>query len=198
MSTFIDTSALLAVLDADDQNHPMAKQAWENLVANESDLVCKNYVLVETFALVQSRLGLEAVRTFQEDIVPLLRIEWIDAQSHASGVAALLIAAGNSVWWIAPASMRCGVWESRPPSLSIVILRSRASTRFRSLQLLRACRPSGARSPRRASISAPSVCDPRRQRMLQQINGFAPLVRLPSVDPSVDTPGARPFEPLMH
>jgi len=93
MSTFIDTSALLAVLDADDQNHPMAKQAWENLVANESDLVCTNYVLVETFALVQSRLGLEAVRTFQEDIVPLLRIEWIDAQSHASGVAALLIAA---------------------------------------------------------------------------------------------------------
>jgi predicted nucleic acid-binding protein len=38
-------------------------------------------------------LGLEAVRTLQEDIVPLLRIEWIDAQSHASGVAALLIAA---------------------------------------------------------------------------------------------------------
>ena len=93
MSTFIDTSALLAVLDADDQNHPMAKQAWENLVTNESDLVCTNYVLVETFALVQSRLGLEAVRTLQEDIVPLLRIEWIDAQSHASGVAALLIAA---------------------------------------------------------------------------------------------------------
>ena len=93
MSTFVDTSALLAVLDADDQHHPAAKHAWENLVTNESDLVCTNYVLVETFALVQSRLGLEAVRTLQEDIAPLLRIEWIDEQSHASGVAALLIAA---------------------------------------------------------------------------------------------------------
>jgi len=93
MSTFIDTSALLAVLDADDLNHPPAKQAWENLVANEDDLVCTNYVLVETFALVQSRLGMEAVRTLQEDIVPLLRIEWLEAQSHASSVAALLIAA---------------------------------------------------------------------------------------------------------
>ena len=39
MSTFVDTSALLAVLDADDQNHPAAKQAWEDLVTNESDLV---------------------------------------------------------------------------------------------------------------------------------------------------------------
>jgi predicted nucleic acid-binding protein len=93
MSTFIDTSALLAVLDADDLNHLSAKQAWENLVANEDDLVCTNYVLVETFALVQSRLGLEAIRTLQEDIVPLLRVEWLDAQSHASSVAALLIAA---------------------------------------------------------------------------------------------------------
>ncbi len=28
MSTFVDTSALLAVLDGDDQNHGRAKAAW--------------------------------------------------------------------------------------------------------------------------------------------------------------------------
>ncbi len=93
MTTFVDTSALLAVLDADDQQHAFARQAWENLVTGEEDLVCTNYILVETFALVQHRLGVEAVRTLQEDIVPVLRIEWMDAQSHNTSVAALLTAA---------------------------------------------------------------------------------------------------------
>jgi predicted nucleic acid-binding protein len=93
MNVFVDTSALLAVLDADDQNHAAAKMSWESLISSGTDLVCTNYVLVETFALVQNRLGMEAVRTLQEDIVPLLQIEWIDAQSHNHGVAALLTAA---------------------------------------------------------------------------------------------------------
>jgi predicted nucleic acid-binding protein len=93
MNVFVDTSALLAVLDADDQNHASAKMSWESLISNGTDLVCTNYVLVETFALVQNRLGIEAVRTLQEDIVPLLQIEWIDPQSHNRGVAALLTAA---------------------------------------------------------------------------------------------------------
>lgn len=92
MSTFVDTSALMAVLDADDQNHPSARATWENLLSNDRHLLCTNYVLVETFALVQNRLGMEAARTFQEDIVPMLRIEWLDAQSHSASVAALLIA----------------------------------------------------------------------------------------------------------
>jgi uncharacterized protein len=93
MTIFVDTSALLAVLDADDQQHMSAREAWQDLVAREEDLVCTNYILVETFALVQHRLGVEAVRTLQEDIVPVLRIEWIDAQSHNTSVAALLTAA---------------------------------------------------------------------------------------------------------
>jgi uncharacterized protein len=93
MTIFVDTSALLAVLDADDQQHAFARRAWEELVTREEDLVCTNYILVETFALVQHRLGVEAVRTLQEDIVPVLHIEWMDAQSHNTSVAALLTAA---------------------------------------------------------------------------------------------------------
>lgn len=93
MTIFVDTSALLAVLDADDQQHALARQAWEDLVTREEDLVCTNYILVESFALVQHRLGVEAVRTLQEDIVPVLRIEWMDSQRHNTSVAALLTAA---------------------------------------------------------------------------------------------------------
>ncbi len=92
MSVFVDTSALLAVLDADDRHHGKAKAAWEALLAGEGELVTSSYVLVEAFALVQARLGLEAARALAEDVVPALRVEWVDADLHAEAVAALLAA----------------------------------------------------------------------------------------------------------
>jgi len=93
MSIFVDTSALYAVLDADDENHEEAKRAWTDLITQEAHLVCSNYVLVETFALVQHRLGIEAVRTLQEDVVPVLHIEWVDEHTHHVGITAVLTAA---------------------------------------------------------------------------------------------------------
>jgi predicted nucleic acid-binding protein len=90
MTVFVDTSALLAVLDVKEQNHVRARAAWESLLANDEDLICTNYVLVEALALVQSRMGLEAVRVLHEDIVPVLRLEWISPQSHDASVQAML------------------------------------------------------------------------------------------------------------
>jgi uncharacterized protein len=92
MTIFIDTSALLAVLDADDMNHPAARTAWEHLVTQGASLVCTNYNLVEVSALVQHRLGMKAVRTLQENIVPVLAVEWVDPGIHAGGMSALLVA----------------------------------------------------------------------------------------------------------
>lgn len=90
MSVFVDTSALFAVLDADDKNHEQAKHAWTNLITQGTELVCSSYVLVEIFALVQHRLGMKAVRVLQEDMAPMLHIEWVDSGTHDAGVAALL------------------------------------------------------------------------------------------------------------
>ncbi len=92
MKVFIDTSAFFAVLDKDDENHPKAKHAWQKILEQEYSLVTSNYVLIECFALIQNRLGLEAVRAFQEDIVPLLHTEFVDSVTHKSGVSALLAA----------------------------------------------------------------------------------------------------------
>lgn len=93
MSVLVDTSALYAVLDADDQNHGQARQAWADLITQGIELICTNYVLVETFALVQHRLGMEAVRVLQEDVLPVLHIEWVGESAHQAGITALLIAA---------------------------------------------------------------------------------------------------------
>lgn len=68
------------------------KGVWEGLIADEAALICTSYVLVEMFALLQSRLGLTAVRAFQEAVVALLQVEWVEAQRHQRSVAALLIA----------------------------------------------------------------------------------------------------------
>lgn len=51
-----------------------------------------NYVLLETVALVQRRLGMEAVRTLEEDILPLVRVIWVAEGHHRAGMAALLTA----------------------------------------------------------------------------------------------------------
>ena len=92
MRVFVDTSAFLAILHRDDKNHQPAKQIWEQLIHQEATLVCTNYILVESFTLIQSRLGMAAVKAFEENIVPLLRIEWIDETLHQAGIAALLTA----------------------------------------------------------------------------------------------------------
>jgi len=92
MTIFVDTSAFLAILDSDDQNHTSAKEAWEEIVSQEGNLLCTNYILVETFALVQNRLGMEAVRTMHDDIFPVVSVEWMDAQSHYSSVMAMIVA----------------------------------------------------------------------------------------------------------
>jgi len=82
LTTFLDTSAVLAFLDADDPRQPQADALWKKLFASTEELVSTNYVLVETFALVQRRLGMEAVRSIQREIVPILEIEWLDGEMH--------------------------------------------------------------------------------------------------------------------
>ena len=92
MTTFVDTSALLAVLDADDAQHARASRNWRSLVSANETLLTTSYVLVETFALAQARLGLDASRSLDADVVPSLNIVWVDETLHRPAVAALLVA----------------------------------------------------------------------------------------------------------
>lgn len=87
---FVDTSALYAVLDRDDQNHSFAKVAWHELLDAEEPLLVTNYIVVETTALVQHRLGMEAIRVLYGDIVPVLDVHWIAEADHLHAQNALL------------------------------------------------------------------------------------------------------------
>ena len=90
MSVLIDTSAFFAVLDAGDEYHQRADEIWRSLVLGEERLLSTSYVLVETIALVQRRLGITALRVFQEDVMSLITIEWVDESSHRAAMTGLL------------------------------------------------------------------------------------------------------------
>ncbi|MBI5198981.1 MAG: PIN domain-containing protein [Nitrospirae bacterium] len=92
MIIFVDTSAIFAGLDKDDIHNQKALNTWDNILSKDNILITTNYVLLESFTLIQRRLGIKAVRVFQEDILPLINIEWIDAEMHRSGVSAFLAA----------------------------------------------------------------------------------------------------------
>lgn len=92
MTVFVDTSALYALFDRDDDSHAASAAEWERLVKGDAALVTSGFVLVETLALLQHRIGLDAVRAFQEDVYPLLRIEWVSETDFEAGAAGVLSA----------------------------------------------------------------------------------------------------------
>ena len=92
MNCFVDTSAFLAVLGKDDDNHARARTAWSELLEQRATLVTSSYVLAETVAVVQHRMGLDAVRVFHYDVYPVLTIEWVGGGLHDNGVGGVLAA----------------------------------------------------------------------------------------------------------
>lgn len=90
MNTFVDTSALYALLDADDENHDAAAAWFTGDGFGETALVTHSYVIVETAALVHHRLGTRAVREFFDGLVPAIDVTYVAAELHARAVAAYL------------------------------------------------------------------------------------------------------------
>ncbi|MBI3987141.1 MAG: PIN domain-containing protein [Lentisphaerae bacterium] len=92
MTCFVDTSAFYAVLDRTDRHHAAARVEWERQLLDDAAFTTSGFVLVETLALVQHRLGVEAVRTFHDDIYPLLRVEWPGGADYEAGITGVLSA----------------------------------------------------------------------------------------------------------
>lgn len=92
MSVFIDTSAFLTMLNGDEPDHKKAIELWNELQDQDEPIITTNYVVVESIALIQRRLGLDALRLFHNNIIPVLEIEWIREQQHNDVFDSLLLA----------------------------------------------------------------------------------------------------------
>ena len=93
MSVFVDTSGFYAVLDADDDMHEAASKAWIDMLERGVTLHSTNYILVETIALLQNRIGMEAVRVFAADVLPVVKVFWVEEIVHSMAHHTMLVAA---------------------------------------------------------------------------------------------------------
>jgi predicted nucleic acid-binding protein len=94
---FADTSALYALLVANDDRHQAARDALGLVEAEGLGLVSSSFVLQETAALLAARIGLEAVRRFHRGVVPVLDVEWVGRGLFERGMAAHLAAGSPRV-----------------------------------------------------------------------------------------------------
>jgi len=94
MIVLADTSALFAVLDADDKAHASATSFWEEELRRGTRFRITSYALLETWALVQHRLGLAVLCRFRGDILPAVDVEWVDQSLHEAG-ASMVMALGK-------------------------------------------------------------------------------------------------------
>jgi len=83
---FIDSSALLAIVQVDDIDHLLAKQQWMNLLNANETLYTNNYVVVESIAIIQKRSGLNVLKKLQSNILELVGIDWVDEGQHSQAL----------------------------------------------------------------------------------------------------------------
>ena len=93
MPILADTSALYALLDADDRQHHAARDWFTNWAETRPErLLTHSYVVIETAALVQRRLGQASTRTLLGDLLPALDLMFIDQHVHQQAESAYLAA----------------------------------------------------------------------------------------------------------
>jgi predicted nucleic acid-binding protein len=89
VSVFVDTSALYALFDRDDRGHARVAEGWAKLASGPRSLITSNYILLETTALLQRRLGLAAVHDLDDHVVPFLTVRWITEPLHRRALTRL-------------------------------------------------------------------------------------------------------------
>ncbi len=82
MMVFADTSGLFAYLVKNDFMYVRARNIFQSFAESDTRLLTSSYVLLETTALLQRRVGMAAVLDFKNKIMPLLDVVWVDADWH--------------------------------------------------------------------------------------------------------------------
>jgi len=78
---FLDTSAIYALADKADPNHATACTKFDLSLKSGEAFLLHNYILVETVALLQARLGLRAAILFLKD-AKALQVQWVELGLH--------------------------------------------------------------------------------------------------------------------
>ncbi len=82
----VDTSALIALVSPIDRFHPRAVAAFQQVTLRRSHLIATSYVLLESHALLDRRFGRERAGAFEQGLVPLFEVLWVDERLHLAGL----------------------------------------------------------------------------------------------------------------
>jgi predicted nucleic acid-binding protein len=82
---FVDTSALLALLDRADPRHESTRSQFVALADDE--LVTHGYVVAESIAVTRRRFGIDGVVTLLDDLLPVVEIVPVEPTLHAGALA---------------------------------------------------------------------------------------------------------------
>ena len=84
---FVDTSGFYAFLDGTDPFHAQARELFLRASAERWQLFTSSYVVHESWALIQARLGWAAVEDWLDTLLPMCEIVWVDETLHRLGMA---------------------------------------------------------------------------------------------------------------
>lgn len=82
---FVDTSALVALLDRADPRHAEVRQTFAGFA--DAELVCHGYVVAETLAVTRRRLGVDAMVALIDDLLPAIEVLPVGPSEHATALA---------------------------------------------------------------------------------------------------------------
>lgn len=83
MSTvYVDSSALLPLVNEADPDHARALGAFQALTGTGADLVTTSYVLVEAGMLVMRRYGSPPFKTLGDVVMRSIDVIWVDEDLH--------------------------------------------------------------------------------------------------------------------
>ncbi len=94
----VDTSALIALLDADDPRHAVTVEAFAGM--RDANLVTHGYVVAESLAVTRRRFGWDGVRALFDDLLPIIDTIAIDQDLHTAAVDAYRRADPSSVSFV--------------------------------------------------------------------------------------------------
>ena len=104
---FADTAGFLAFLDADDDFHSAAVKKWNFLFEEGFKIITTDYVRLESWSLIQRRLGHQAILCFQDDILPICDIHFVGEAGFQQATAQWRIAHRKNLSLVDLTSFAC-------------------------------------------------------------------------------------------
>ena len=95
MIAFVDTSAMVALLDRADPRREDVGNLWLGAIDHDDTLITSNYVALESTAVVQRRFGTTGIQRLIDHLFPELHMEWVTPDDHRTGLLVFRTTGGS-------------------------------------------------------------------------------------------------------